>query len=195
MDAFIGTILPFAGDYAPRDWHICDGTILQVSENQALYSIIGNMYGGTAPTTFALPDLRGRVPVGKGQLPGGSNYVVGAKGGSETVTLTSNNLPPHTHAFNTNANVTIGVPANTDIPTTNTPTASTNLCAPKDGKGNAINIYNTNPATLTMPGQTQSISLSGTTNTTGAGQAFDNHQPYVTINYIICVYGIFPERQ
>src|SRR5690349_11535310 len=97
MDPFLGEIKLFCGNYAPIGWAFCDGSLLPISENDALYALIGTTYGGDGINTFALPDLRGRVAIHQGQGPGLSPYVMGETGGAETVTLTTNNLPQHTH--------------------------------------------------------------------------------------------------
>ena len=100
---FIGQITLFAGNFAPRGWAFCNGQLLSIAQNTALFSILGTTYGGNGQTTFALPDLRGRVPVHAGQGPGLSNYDLGQQGGAESVTLTTAQMPAHTHPANANA--------------------------------------------------------------------------------------------
>src|SRR4051812_28387187 len=97
MEADLAMVFMFAGNFAPRGFASCEGQILAISQNTALFSLLGTTYGGNGQTTFALPDLRGRSAIGQGQGPGLSPYVEGQTGGSETVTLTVNQLPPHTH--------------------------------------------------------------------------------------------------
>src|SRR5215213_5859350 len=101
-DPYIGEIRMFAGNFAPRGWALCNGQLLSISQNTALFSLLGTMYGGNGQTTFALPDLRGRVPLHFGQGPGLSNYVEGEVGGTETVTLTTGEMPSHNHGANGN---------------------------------------------------------------------------------------------
>src|SRR6185436_412469 len=96
-EPFIGMIVMFAATFAPRNWAFCDGQLLSIAQNTALFSILGTTYGGNGQTTFALPDLRSRVPVSTGQGPGLSNYSLGQVGGTETVTLNINQLPAHVH--------------------------------------------------------------------------------------------------
>ena len=194
MDSYIGTILPWAMNWAPIGWLPCDGRTLNVMEYQALYSLIGVTYGGTPSVNFKLPDLRGRVPVGMGQQPGGSNFVIGTVGGTEATTLTSNNLPPHNHALSGTVNVNVGAPANTSDPTTNTPASNTTLSVAHDSSDAAANIYNTNPPTLMTATMNTSATISGSTGVTGSGQPINNVQPYQVINYIICVNGQYPTR-
>src|SRR5437879_11862971 len=103
----LGSIIMFAGNFAPRGWALCNGQILPIAQNTALFSILGTTYGGNGQTTFALPDLRGRVPVGSGQGPGLSNYDLGQQGGSESETLTVNQMPEHTHAITGEVYITV----------------------------------------------------------------------------------------
>lgn len=194
MEAFIGTILPWAVNWAPVGWLPCNGQQLAINQYQALYSLIGTTYGGNGTTTFNLPDLRGRVPVGMGQQPGGTNFVIGTTGGAENSTLTAMQLPAHNHTFSGTANVSVGAPANAAAPTTNTPAANTSLSVAKDSTGDVANIYNTNPPTLMTATMSSTATVSGTTGVSGNGLPFTNLQPYQVINYIICVEGLYPSR-
>ena len=99
QEPYLGDVRMFGGNFAPRTWAFCDGRLLSISQNSALYSLLGTTYGGDGITTFALPDLRGRVPVGQGQAPGLSNYVMGQRAGTEQVTLLMSNLPSHNHGL------------------------------------------------------------------------------------------------
>ena len=166
---FIGEIILFAGNFAPRNWAFCNGQLLSISQNTALFSILGTTYGGNGQTTFALPDLRSRVPVHAGQGPGLSSYALGQVGGEETTTLTVNQMPAHAHTATNPA-------ANTD-PTSNRPAAS---LAP--ARGGAY-------------GPTPAAQLAGpTVAPTGGSQPHSNLQPHLTLNYIIALFGIFPSR-
>lgn len=205
MDMFIGTILPFAGDYAPQDWLFCDGRIMQINQYAALFAVVGNRYGGDGTTTFALPDLRGKVPVGMGKSPEVSEtYVIGTKGGTEKVTLSTANLPSHTHGLNVNTtlpqtNVNITAKASKDAGVRST-------AQDNDYLGQAL--YGSDDVTLYTPTATNSatiqgitgvlpttqVALSGNTQSAGSGLPIENRQPYVVINYIICVNGLFPPR-
>src|ERR1700730_18604085 len=102
-EQYVGEIRPFAGNFAPQNWALCNGSLLPISQNSALFSLIGTTYGGDGQTTFGLPDLRGRHPVGQGQAPGLSNYVIGEVSGVETVTLNTLQLPVHSHPANATA--------------------------------------------------------------------------------------------
>lgn len=194
MESYIGTIMPWALNWAPNDWLPCDGRTLNVNQYQALYALIGVTYGGTPSVNFKLPDLRGRVPVGMGQQPGGSNFVIGTVGGTETTTMMSNNLPPHNHALSGTINVNIGAPANISDPTTNIPASNTSLAKSHDSSDADANIYNTDPPTLMTATMNTTATISGSTGVTGSGVPFNNVQPYQVINYIICVNGLFPTR-
>src|SRR5688572_5350285 len=110
-EPFIGEIIMFAGNFAPRGWAFCSGQLLSIAQNTALFSILGTTYGGNGQTTFALPDLRGRCPVHQGQGPGLSNYSLGQVGGTESVTLIASQLPPHSHTVACSANdANLGLP-------------------------------------------------------------------------------------
>lgn len=173
-EAFIGSIVLFAGNFAPRGWAFCNGALLSVSQNTALFSILGTTYGGDGQTTFALPNLQGRVPVGTG-----SGVVQGQAGGTASVTLQTNNLPPHTHALQvsttngTASNPSGGVPA-----VGNFEDAST-------GSSTTVSNYAAQPNASASP---QAIAA------TGNGVPVNIMPPYLGLNYIICLQGIYPSR-
>lgn len=167
-EGFLGQIIWFAGNFNPRNWEFCNGQLLAINNHQSLYSLLGTTYGGDGRTTFALPDLRGRIPLSPGQGSNLSNYNLGAKGGVETVTLTASQVPSHTHQLQASS-----VNATQDNP-------SNNLLAKA-----SVNIYNSNDANVMM----NAVSI-GTT----GGQAHENRQPILATNYIICVNGIYPSR-
>jgi len=177
-DPFIGQITMFAGNFAPRSWAFCDGQLLQISGNSALFSILGTTYGGDGRTTFGLPDLRGRVPIhdGSGSGPGLPSYNLGQKGGQTNVTLTESNLPSHGHAPGTIKLRATASPADTADPT-----------------GHALAMapaYKGEATTVDM----SSDSIVGQTANTGSSQSFNNMPPYQVINYIIALVGVFPSR-
>ena len=199
MDPILGQIILWPGAvFVPQGWLPCDGRQLQVSQYAALFSILGKVYGGDGTTTFALPDLRGRVPLGIGQGIGSSNnFAMGQKGGSEQTTLNTAQMPTHTHGITvTGGTFTVkGTPYNNNPGTTNNPTASTCLGTGATGSSDDTNIYNTNVATGNMPNQEGTITgVTGQIGNSGSGQAFSNMQPYVALNYIIAVEGIYPNR-
>lgn len=173
-------------NFAPNGWAFCAGQILPISQNTALFSLLGTTYGGNGTTTFALPDLRGRVPVGAGQGPGLSSYALGQVGGTESVTMTINQMPQHAHS------VTFTVSASNAQATDSVPTATINtLAAPYDAANfNAIAGYNNQtPNTALKIGTNPN-----TTGVAGGNQPMPNMPPYLSINYVIALNGIFPSR-
>ena len=164
---YVGEIRMFGGNFAIAGWAFCDGSLLPISENTTLFQLIGTTYGGDGQTTFALPDLRGRVPLHQGQGSGLSNYVLAQSGGVESVTLTQNQIPIHTHtpmASNTGASDN---PANNFW--ANSPT----------GKP-----YSAAPPTVQMN--------TGTISPVGGSQPHENMIPFLCVTYIISLFGIFP---
>lgn len=211
MEDFIGTIVLFAGNFAPQGWADCNGQLLPISQNAALFSILGTTYGGDGRSTFALPDLRSRVPVGIGQGPGLSNYNLGQMAGTESVTLNANQLPAHTHTATqavssvsggtlTGATVTIqalGGASNHNVPQTN------DCLAASDFNGEAVNTYSNGSPNVNLRGGTVTGgSITGATvsngaitiGQTGGNQPHSNVQPYLGMRYIICLQGIYPSR-
>jgi microcystin-dependent protein len=172
MNPFIGQIQPFGFNFAPVGWAFCNGQLLSIAQNQALFSLLGTMYGGDGRTTFGLPDLRGRVPIGPRNGPGLSNYALGQKGGVETVTLTVNQLPSHNHA------------AAAASPAGNSNDAISNIWADDAGVSSAT--YSSAAASGTMRGDA--------IGNAGGGQAHENRQPFLAVNFIIALQGIFPSR-
>lgn len=178
MDSpFIGSIVLFAGNFAPRGWAFCQGQLLSISQNTALFSILGTTYGGNGQTTFGLPDLRSRVPVGTGQGAGLSSWQAGQMTGTESVSLLSTQMPAHNH----NVQVSSGQ--------ADSASANSNYLAVANGNFSGdpvtVNTYNGTP-NATLGGN--SISL------TGGGQPHENIQPSLGMNYIIAVEGIYPSR-
>jgi microcystin-dependent protein len=167
---FIGEVQWFAGNFAPRGWALCDGQLLPISSNTALFSILGTTYGGDGRTTFALPDVRGRVLIGTGQGPGLTNRPLGQKSGQENVTLTAQQIPAHSHPLTASSGA-----ANATTP------AGTVLASP-----GRTRIYDSGGPNVSM--STASI------DPTGGGQAHPNMQPSLVLNCIIALQGIFPSR-
>jgi microcystin-dependent protein len=169
---FLAQITLFAGNFAPRGWAFCQGQILAVSQNTALFAILGTTYGGNGQTTFALPDLRGRVPVGPGQGPGLSNYDLGQVAGTESVTLNSNQLPAHTHTLNANS-------------------AAGSL---RDPGGNVLAKEATGQTAVYTNAAPNTALNAASVGSVGGGQPVSIVQPYLAINFIIALEGIFPSR-
>lgn len=179
-DQYVGEIRMFAGSYAPQDWFYCDGRELPISQYQALFVLIGTTYGGNGVTTFGLPDLRGRVPISRGQGTNLTNRILGEKAGTETVTLITAQLPTHTHAVNastTAGTTSVAGPAVTLAKCTNT-TGGTNVDARYIASG--------------QPLGTQGNLNANAISASGGGQGHNNIMPVVALNYIISAVGIFP---
>lgn len=167
-DPFIGEIRMFAGNFAPLGWEFCEGQLLAISGNDALFSLLGTTYGGDGRTTFALPDMRGRIPLHAGSGPGLSNRQLGAKGGVETVTLTVEQMPLHSHAKSSGNSATRGDPGGHVIGDTG-PTA----------------IYGPNPNAAMDQSADKQV---------GGNQPHTNLMPFQCVNFIIALFGIFPSR-
>jgi microcystin-dependent protein len=187
---FLSQILIWPPNFAPRGWAFCAGQILPISQNAALFSLIGTIYGGDGRTTFALPNLQGRMPIGAGQGSGLSFYDLGTVGGFESVQLNANTLPSHTHSAS--PNLTVQVPAVAGNGTTNAPSPSVFPAAPTDAARNPVNIYSNQATTTTLGSPT--VSGSVTIGATGSGQPHENRQPFLAVNFIIALQGIFPSR-
>lgn len=182
MEEYLGMVKLFAGTYVPNGWAECNGQLLNIHSSEALYSIIKTTYGGDGMTTFALPDLRGRIPVGLGAQPGGSTYVQGVPGGAETGVLTIKNIPAHSHGAKISLNATNG--------DSGTPGEDSVIGVPNymDGREAKIsNIYNKANASIK---NTKMISVDS------AGEAVptgvDLRQPFIGMKYIICCQGLYP---
>lgn len=187
-EPFIASIIMFGGNFGPRGWALCQGQILSIAQNTALFSLLGTTYGGNGQTTFALPDLRSRVPVGQGQGPGLSSYSLGQQAGTENVTLTTAQMPAHTHT----ATATSTLNASTTKATLQTPVADAVFGKAVDNVGTAV------PLIYCPAGTAATVPLAGagtvTNSITGGSQPHNNIQPYLCINFIIALEGIFPSR-
>lgn len=183
MEAFIGTILPWPMNWAPQGWALCNGQLLSIQQYTAVFALLGTNFGGNGQTTFGLPDLRGRVPVGMGQGAGLSNVNLGQMGGVENVTLNATQIPAHTHA----ATVTINAGKDTNL--TN---VATGKALSSDAKGGDVPpmMYTdtANATALRADAATAAVAAAG------GGQPHSNMQPYLGMNYIIAIQGIFPSR-
>lgn len=176
MDEYIGVIKIFAGNFAPRGYLFCYGQLLAISGNEALFTILGTTYGGNGQTTFAIPDLRGRVAIGFGQGNGLSSYNLGQMGGAETVALNASQMPIHTHALNVNN-------SNANV---HTPTTASSIAATMDVNGDIGQGFTS--ASPNLPLNSASVSSAG------SGLPHENRSPYLGVAYIICTEGIFPQR-
>ncbi|WP_106791919.1 phage tail protein [Aquimarina sp. Aq78] len=183
MEGMIGEVRMFAGNFAPRTWAFCEGQLIAISQNTALFSILGTIYGGDGRTTFALPDLRGRVPIGPGNGPGLPSYREGQKGGAPTNILNVTQLPSHNH---------IGaVKVSSGNATQSIATNGASIATPGIGSGRSFSPtegFNTASPDVTLN------SNSVVTGNTGGNQSINNMQPFLSVYYIICLQGVFPSR-
>jgi microcystin-dependent protein len=180
IQPFLGEFMIFAGNFAPRGWALCDGQLLPITQNTALFSILGTTYGGNGTTTFALPDLRGRLSVHQGQGSGLSPYLLGQLGGEEQHTLEITEAPTHTHTVNANNNGNAGG--------VSTPASTVLMGSPYAVEANSppVPIYSTGTASLTMSSQM--------VGPTGGNGPHNNLMPYLAVNWCIALEGIFPSR-
>lgn len=165
---YVGEIRMFAGNFAPAGWMFCEGQLLPISENETLFQLIGTTYGGDGQSTFALPDLRGRLPIHMGQGPGLSSRILAENGGAEEITLTVQQVPAHTHPL-----VGAGINGNQASPSGNLLASSTVMT----------------PYAPEVPGAAMAANAIGVT---GGSQPHTNFQPYLCVDFIISLFGIFP---
>ena len=170
-EPFLAEIRMVGFDFAPRGWAFCDGQILQIMQNQSLYSLLGTTYGGDGRTTFALPDLRGRVPIHVGANDSGSFHNLGQRSGEETHTLVSSEMPSHTHSLLASATAA------------DSPIATNQVLATTE----AVNIYDDSSSNL--------VNMNGAEITnTGGSQPHNNMMPTLVVNFCIALQGLFPSR-
>ncbi len=169
MEAFFASILMFGGNFAPRGWALCNGQLLSIAQNQALFSLLGTTFGGDGKVTFGLPDLRGRMPMHAGHGPGLSPRQLGEASGSESVTLLLTNLPAHTHSINSMSSA-----GDQASPAGNYSAGS----AGKNSYSSRVDSH-MNPAALGMAGGNQPVGI---------------ESPFQTVNFIIALTGIYPSR-
>lgn len=174
----------FGGNFAPRNWAYCSGQSLSIAQNSALFSILGTIFGGDGRTSFKLPDMRGRVSVHAGHGPGLTNRTLGQASGTEDVTLNVQQIPSHTHVATPNLSGKVGV---VDDDATTSDAAGNVLANSTPGHS-----YHAGPADDELGG----VSLTGSVgvSNTGGSQHHNNMQPWLAVNYIICMFGVFPSR-
>lgn len=168
-EPFLAEVRIVGFNFAPRGWAFCDGQILPINQNQSLYSLLGTTYGGDGRTSFALPDIRGRAPMHVGRSNGGGDHRLGQKSGEETHTLAGNEMPQHDHVLQAT-----NTQANSDQPTGHVFARAAGTVYGEFGAQQAL--------------------ASGTVANVGGGQAHDNMQPYLAINFCIALQGLFPSR-
>lgn len=198
MDAYISMITAFGCNFTIRNWGACTGALIAINQNNALFSLLGTNFGGDGITTFGLPDLRSRSPVGWGQGPGLDQILLGQKAGREEITLNQLNLPAHAHGVALTAQAG---------PVTGNLIVSNENASTGDPDGNYLGLgvgpvkpftptlsspAGTQPGVVDIPAQT--VPVTGQTDITGGSQPFDIRNPYLGLNYQICMFGIYPSR-
>ena len=179
MEPFVGQITLFPFNFAPVGWALCEGQLLPISQYTAVFSLLGTYYGGNGVSNFALPDLRGRVPIGQGAGPGLSSYVIGGQQGVETIALLSSQSPAHSHAF----------PVFAVAASTNAPSGALPAEGHGTGRGGAtVNTY------APLQTATRASLAAGQVGIAGGNRPHNNIQPYLTLNWCIALQGIFPPR-
>jgi microcystin-dependent protein len=181
MDNYLGEIRIFSYNRIPRGWAPCNGQLLAIAQNQALFALLGVYYGGNGTTNFALPNLNGRTIMGTGTSTSGTNYPIGSAAGTETVTLNNGQLPAHTHLVNTNNSYDVGSPSTNFLANPNTQGGS-----PVANKA-TVNLYTPTPGTLTP--------LAPAVTSAGGNQPHENRMPFLVLSYCIALQGVFPSRQ
>jgi microcystin-dependent protein len=184
MTPFIGMIQIFGFDWAPRGWARCDGALLQISSNTALFSLLGTIYGGDGRTTFKLPDLRGRAAVHSGSGPGLTHRSIGQQGGVEETVLNQNNLPSHSHTAVVGGDVKLPI-SDSD--------ANTDSIADGYLTNQSNDFYHDTASAGEFAGALAN-DITVTLSNTGASTPFNNMQPYLVINYCIALEGVYPSR-
>lgn len=202
MESFIGQICTFGFNFAPKSWASCAGSLIAISQNQAMFALLGTSYGGDGRTNFGLPDLRGKVAVSEGTAVGSSyDWKMGASQGLEMLQLTQAQLPSHTHVSSftpggqdTNAQVSVS----TDVATQDVPTEGAYLATNDGGRNPGVFIYRAGAGTGTVKlGGVSGGSGEGgtvTVQSTGGGEKIQLFQPTLTVNYCIAMQGLFPSR-
>jgi len=170
-DPFVAEIRIFPFNFAPRGWAFCDGQLMPISQNTALFSLLGTTYGGDGKSTFALPDLKGRSPLQAGRGPGLSERWLGESGGAAEVTLTADQVPGHAHGLQASTSATSGSPAG----------------------GSLANVAN-GAAAYRMPGAATKLMAADSVATAGGGAPHNNRQPYLALHFCIAMQGVYPPR-
>jgi microcystin-dependent protein len=181
-EPFIGEIKLFGFNFAPRGYALCSGQLLSIAQNTALFSLLGTTYGGDGQTTFALPNLNGRVPVGMGQSPGLSDYIIGQEAGTENTTLTIAQMPMHVHPA-------VGITVNLPVGSSNDDAGAANNYISNSTSGMG-DFFGTVASTDVMA----NAKVGGMTGSVGGSMPFSILQPYLALNYSIATTGIFPSR-
>ena len=196
-EPFIGEVRLVGFNFAPRNWAMCNGQTLSIEQNDALYSLLGTMYGGDGRSTFGLPDLRGRAPIHQGAGPGLTNRRIASYSGIETYQLSFMEMPSHSHGV-TMKQLTYNsyTPGNVETGETSSPNEdnSSVLGAANTSASRLFNLYNTKPPTCELLSEQNHVNGTATVQNSGGSGSHSNLQPYLTLTYCIALYGIYPSR-
>jgi microcystin-dependent protein len=190
-DSFRGSIAMVAFNFPPNGWAFCNGALIPIAQNNALFALIGTIYGGDGRSTFGLPDLRGRIPVNAGDGPGRTRRYLGRTGGAEQVTLTTQQIPAHDHQVDTRVTTDLQLPVSSGEADATTPEG--NVLGAQPSSRGTVPIYSTGSANTSIPVEGQT-SVDGTIASSGGNQAHNNMPPFQVVNFIINLDGVFPSR-
>ncbi|MBE7373376.1 phage tail protein [Pseudomonas lopnurensis] len=191
-ESYMGVVAPFAGNFAPKNWLLCQGQLLSIPSNTALFALLGTTYGGNGVQTFALPNLGGRMALGAGDSTSGTHYTQGEVAGTENVSLLPSNMAAHTHTATATASVNLS--ASSSAATLGVPAASSTLASANGNSGRdpvTVNLYAPAPGTTSIPA---TATLNPQLEVTGANQPVALTQPFLALSMCICIYGVFPSR-
>jgi len=201
--SYMGTMCAFAGNFAIRSTALAEGQLLPISQNSALFSILGTTYGGDGRTTFSLPDTRGRALIGAGRGPGLQDYRLGQRGGAEVVTLSLLEMPSHNHTAATTLINDVTVEGVADLNSVNGRSSSNSPAGKALGQSpNRQNIYSSEAPTVAMHPDSVTLNLTGevtstattVVNNNGSSQSHENRMPYIAVNWLIVTQGVYPSR-
>jgi len=194
MDVFMGTVMTFGFNFAPNGWALCNGQMMNIQQYQALFTLLGTVYGGNGSSTFGLPNLQSRLPICQGTGPGLSTRVMGENSGTESITPTLSNLPTHTHTLTSiTASTTVQLANPASNPAT-TPTATNSYIGTSGGGPGSANIYSDAQGASAVPLKGVATSISGTISPAGTGLPMASMNPYLVLNFSIALQGLFPSR-
>ena len=199
MVPYIAQIIMFGGNFAPKGWAFCNGQLMAISSNNALFSLIGTTYGGDGRSTFALPDLRGRAPIHAGTGPGLTTRPLGYRSGTETVTLTLNQMPQHTHLASATNQAVSQLKLSSETGDSQSPIANGSIGAvgaPPKSSNSALIFNDDDEPNVIQNGMSvqTNVNTQVTLYNSGGSQWHNNMQPYLAVNYIIALYGAYPSR-
>jgi microcystin-dependent protein len=194
MDVFMGTVMTFGFNFAPNGWALCNGQIMNIQQYQALFTLLGTVYGGNGSQTFGLPNLQSRLPICQGTGPGLTTRVMGENSGTENITATLSNLPNHTHTLSGITATTTLQLANPASNPASVPTATNAYLGTSGGGPGLATIYSDAQGASPVALKGATTTVSGTVSPTGTGLPMASMNPYLVLNFSIALQGLFPSR-